>query len=86
MVTYMNDKRIQTLDDVRVFLEGTAGIEFSIENKGERYRWIQAALVRFEYSSLGRTDVPRKAVMTPAGQFPAALRDDGIHQEKLQGS
>ena len=56
MVTYMNDKKIQTLDDVRVFLEGTAEIEFSIANKHERYQWIQTALVRFRYSSLGRTE------------------------------
>ena len=30
MVAYMKDKKIQTLDDVRVFLEGTSGIEFAI--------------------------------------------------------
>ncbi len=41
MVTYMNDKKIQTLDDVRAFLDGTMEIEFYIEGKDERYRWIR---------------------------------------------
>ncbi|RLJ21528.1 integrase, partial [bacterium endosymbiont of Escarpia laminata] len=52
----MNDKKIQTLDDIRAFLEGTAEIEFAIEGKDERYRWIQATLVRFRYFSLGRAE------------------------------
>ncbi len=54
MVTYMNDKKIQSLDDVRAFLKGTTEIEFSIEGKDERYRWIRQTLVRFHYLSLGR--------------------------------
>jgi transposase InsO family protein len=56
MVTYMNDKKIRTLDDIRAFLQGTSEIEFSIEDKDERYRWIQATLVRFRYLSLGKAD------------------------------
>ncbi len=57
MVTYMNDQRIRTLDDVRSFLEGTAEVEFSIENRDERYRWIQATLLKFRYASLGRAEI-----------------------------
>ncbi len=56
MVTYMNDKKIQTLDDVRTFLEGTTEIEFSIEGKDECYRWIRKTLVRFRYLSLGKAE------------------------------
>ena len=56
MVTFMNDKQIKTLDDVRDFLKGTAEVEFSIEDKAERYRWIQATLVRFRYLTLGKKD------------------------------
>jgi len=55
MVTYMSDKKIQTLDDVRAFLEGTTEIDFSIEMKGECYQWIRTTLVRFRYLSLART-------------------------------
>ena len=34
MVTYMNDKKVQTLDNIRAFLEGTTEIEFSIDGCG----------------------------------------------------
>ncbi|MCU7895303.1 MAG: integrase, partial [Candidatus Thiodiazotropha sp. (ex Lucinoma aequizonata)] len=54
MVTYMNDKKIQTLDEVRAFLDGTTDIEFSIEGKDERYQWIRKTLVRFNYLCLSR--------------------------------
>lgn len=56
MVTYMNDQKIRTLDDIRSFLAGTAEVEFSIENKGERYRWIQTTLLKFRYASLGKAE------------------------------
>jgi hypothetical protein len=36
MVTYMNDKKIQSLDDVRTFLAGTLEMEFSILDKTAR--------------------------------------------------
>jgi len=56
MVTYMNDKKIQTLDDIRAFLKGTTEIEFSIEGKDERYQWIRQTLVRFQYLSLNQRE------------------------------
>ncbi|MCU7909300.1 MAG: integrase, partial [Candidatus Thiodiazotropha sp. (ex Lucinoma aequizonata)] len=46
----MNDKKIQTLDEVRAFLDGTTDIEF----KDERYQWIRKTLVRFNYLCLSR--------------------------------
>ncbi|MCU7898786.1 MAG: hypothetical protein KZQ71_17625, partial [Candidatus Thiodiazotropha sp. (ex Lucinoma aequizonata)] len=54
MVTYMNDKKIQTLNEVRAFLDGTTDIEFSIKGKDERYQWIRKTLVRFNYLYLSR--------------------------------
>ncbi len=58
MVTCMNDNKLQTLDDIRRFLDGTVEVEFSIQNKSESYRWIQATLVRFcyIYITLGKKD------------------------------
>lgn len=56
MVTYMNDKKIRTLEDVRAFLAGSAAMEFSITDKAERYRWIEQTLRRFNYRTLGRAD------------------------------
>jgi transposase InsO family protein len=56
MVTYMNDRKIQTLDDIRAFLAGTTELELSIEGKDERYRWIEQTLRRFQYRTLSRVD------------------------------
>ncbi|MCP4128553.1 MAG: hypothetical protein GY934_00530 [Gammaproteobacteria bacterium] len=47
----MSDKKIETLDDVHTFLEGTVEVEFSITDKKERYQWVQHTLVRFRYLS-----------------------------------
>jgi len=49
MVTYMNDKKIRSLEDIRAFLMGSTQMEFSIEGKDERYRWIEQTLRRFKY-------------------------------------
>ena len=54
MVIYMSDKKIKTLDDVRIFLEGTVEVEFSITNKEERYQWIRRTLVKFSYISCSK--------------------------------
>ena len=56
MVTYMNDKKIHCLDDVRAFLAGSAAMEFSITEQAERYRWIEQTLRRFKYRTLGRVE------------------------------
>ena len=56
MVTYMNDKKIRSLEDVRTFLAGTLEVEFSIQDKDERYRWIEQTLRRYKYRMLGRID------------------------------
>lgn len=54
MVTYMNDVRIRTVDDVQRFLDGTLEVEFSIEETGDRYHWMQGTLVRLRYTVLGK--------------------------------
>ena len=41
MVSYMNDKKIRTLEDVGAFLAGSTAMEFSITDKDDRYRWIE---------------------------------------------
>lgn len=52
----MNDKKIQSLGDIRAFLAGTPEMAFLIPDKGERYRWIERTLRRFNYRRLGRAD------------------------------
>jgi hypothetical protein len=37
----MNDTQLETLDQVRQFLEGTETVGFQIESRKARYRWLQ---------------------------------------------
>ncbi len=56
MVTHMNDKHVKNLDQVRQFLEGTEALELVIEDKHERYAWIERTLRRFRYRTLSKAD------------------------------
>ena len=51
----MNDIQLETLDQVRQFLEVTEAISFQIESKNARYRWLQHTLVKFRYLQLSKT-------------------------------
>jgi len=52
----MNDTQLETLDQVRQFLEGTKTVSFQIEGKNARYRWLQHTFVKFRYLQLSKTD------------------------------
>jgi transposase InsO family protein len=52
----MNDTQLETLDQVRQFLEGTETVSFQIESKNARYRWLQHTLVKFRYLQLSKAD------------------------------
>ncbi len=52
----MNDSHIETLEQVRQFLDSAAVMEITIPSKAESYRWIQGTLVRFRYLTLGKAD------------------------------
>lgn len=52
----MNDTKLETLDQIRQFLEGSEVISFQIESKDDRYRWIQHTLVKFRYLKLSKTN------------------------------
>ncbi len=56
MKTIMNDSHIETLEQVRQFLDGAAVIKITIPSKTECYRWIREVLVRFQYRTLGKAD------------------------------
>jgi transposase InsO family protein len=56
MKTHMNDTQLETLDQVRQFLEGAETVSFQIESKHTRYRWLQHTLVKFRYLQLNKTD------------------------------
>jgi len=52
----MNDERLQTIEQVKQFLEGSEALEFGGVSVGERYQWIEAVLVRFKYYQLKRAE------------------------------
>lgn len=55
MVIDMNDAKLQTLDQVRAFLDGTIAIDFSLAPK-ERYEFVARTVRRFGYARLKRPD------------------------------
>jgi len=50
----MNDEKLQTMEQVKQFLEGSESLEFGGISVEERYRWIGRMLKRFKYSRLKR--------------------------------
>jgi len=52
----MNDEDIQTIEQVKQFLRGSGPLEFEGVSIEERYRWVEAVLVRFTYQRLYRAE------------------------------
>ena len=48
----MNDEQLQTLDQLKEFVEGSQRLEFRGLNTLERYRWTEEVLRRFRYHKL----------------------------------
>ena len=48
----MNDEQLQTLEQIRQFVEGSQVIEFEGINAREKYRWIEEVLRKFRYYRL----------------------------------
>ena len=52
----MNDGQLQTLEQVRGFLEGSEAVEFRGLTAQEKYYWIEEVLIRFRYHRLKRAE------------------------------
>jgi hypothetical protein len=52
----MNDEKLNTVEQVKQFIEGSAALKFGGVSIEERYWWIETALVRFKYSQLRRDE------------------------------
>ena len=52
----MNDQSLQTIEQVRQFLEGSDGIKFRGLEAKEKYYWIEEVLIRFSYYRLKRCE------------------------------
>jgi len=50
----MDDRKLQTIEEVEKFLEGTNGVEYEGLSGPERYQWIESVLRRFNYRKLRR--------------------------------
>jgi len=56
MQLIMNDEKLETIEQVKQFLTGSEILAFEGVSRGERYRWIEAILIRFRYSRLRRAE------------------------------
>jgi transposase InsO family protein len=56
MLLVMNDGQLQTLEQVRGFLEGSEAVEFRGLTAQEKYYWIEEVLIRFRYHRLKRAE------------------------------
>ena len=52
----MNDEKLQTIEQVKQFLEGSKAVEFRGLTTEERYCWIKEVLIRFKYHHLKRDE------------------------------
>ena len=48
----MNDTQVETIEQIQTFLSGIQIVDFIIEDKADRYAWIQRTLVRLHYLQL----------------------------------
>ena len=65
----MNDRKLQTVRQVRKFLEGSEAVEFRGLTAKEKYYWIEEVLIRFKYHLLKRDEkgVIRRYIEKVAG-------------------
>jgi len=56
MLLIMNDGQLQTVEQVRGFLEGSEVVEFRGLTTKEKYYWIEEVLIRFRYHRLKRAE------------------------------
>ncbi len=52
----MNDGQLQTVEQVKQFLEGSEALEFKGLSAEEKYKWIETTLVRFSYTRLKKAE------------------------------
>ena len=50
----MNDTQLETIEQIQTFLSGTQTVDFIIEDKADRYAWIQRTLIRLHYLELSK--------------------------------
>ena len=56
MRVIMDDRKIQTIEQIEKYLEGSDEVEYQGLTGIDRYRWIESVLRRFNYLKLRRPD------------------------------
>jgi DNA-binding transcriptional ArsR family regulator len=54
MIVTLKTQGLQTLDQIRAFVEGAQGLDFAAPAREEAYDWIAGELRRFQYPHLGK--------------------------------
>jgi hypothetical protein len=57
MIVTLLTAGLQTLAQVRVFVEGNAFVSFTLTNRTAAYAWITDTLKCFRYARCGRADI-----------------------------
>ena len=72
----MNDRQLQTVEQVKQFLEGSEALEFKGLSAEEKYKWIETTLVRFSYIRLKKAEkgVIRYYIQKVRSRKPVRMR------------
>ena len=71
----MDDGQLQTVEQVKQFLEGSEVVEFRGLTAKEKYYWIEEVLIRFRYHRLKRAEkgVVRRYIQKVTGYSRAQV-------------
>jgi hypothetical protein len=56
MIVKLHSQRLQTLDEIRAFLAGSAPLDFKVPSRDEAYAWLENTLRQLSYLRLGKAD------------------------------
>ena len=82
----MQNAEALTREQIQEFLKGSEGIEFSSQNRAERYGWVQRVLVAQEYAAQGKKErggIRAYIVKMTGMSLPQVTRL--IHQYRAEG-
>ena len=56
MILKLHSNRLQTVAEIRAFLDGTATFDFEPQSRQAAYQWAEASLRQLRYTTLGKAD------------------------------
>ena len=56
MIVTMAAERLESLEQVRAFVEGSEGLDFAVADRSSRNGFVRRMLVKFDYAVLGKAD------------------------------